>query len=69
MSTATAYSHHRFAMPEDRSGARPRLVSRLLAAVRDARTRQAEREIARFIEGQGGRITDALERRIERHFV
>jgi hypothetical protein len=31
--------------------------------------RQAEREIGRFIEGRGGRITDALERQIERHFV
>ena len=43
--------------------------TRLIRAVHDAQTRRAEREIARFIESRGGRMTDDLERKIERHFV
>ena len=34
-----------------------------------ARMRQAEREIARLIESHGGRMTDSLERQIERDFL
>ena len=44
-------------------------LSRMMQAVHDIRTRQAEREIARFIEDKGGRMTDDLERQIERNFV
>lgn len=42
---------------------------RALKALQEARLKQAEREVARFIEVRGGRITDTLEREIEHHFV
>ena len=44
-------------------------LSRIVQVLYDIRTRQAEREIARFIEDKGGRMTDDLERQIERNFV
>lgn len=44
-------------------------LARLAQAFVDARMRQAEREIARFIEHHGGRMTDGLERQIEREFL
>lgn len=47
----------------------PGRFARLLVAFQDARMRQAELEVARFIEARGGRLTDDLERKIERHFV
>ena len=47
----------------------PSFFARLLNAVHEAQTKRAEREIARFIESRGGRMTDDLERKIERHFV
>lgn len=43
--------------------------SRLAAWLEDVRRRQVEREVGRLIEHEGGRLTDGLERRIERHFV
>ena len=43
--------------------------ARMADAFIEARTRQAEREIARFIENRGGRMTDDMERQIERRFV
>lgn len=48
---------------------KPSWFSRALAAVQDARMRQAEREIAFLIERGGGRMTDDLERRIERSLI
>lgn len=48
---------------------RPGFFSRVLNAIQESQTRRAEREIARYIEMRGGRMTDDLERRIERHFV
>jgi len=58
----------------DRSAAhaaRPKrgLFARWLAAMMEARQRQAEREIARYIERSGGKFTDSLEREIERRFL
>lgn len=47
----------------------PSFFARVLNAVHVAQTKRAEREIARFIEARGGRMTDDLERKIERHFV
>lgn len=51
--------------------ARPRrgLLSRLFDVLVAARMRQAEREIAAFVEGGGGRFTDETEREIERRFL
>ena len=43
-------------------------LRRLGAAAIAARQAQAEREIARFIETQGGRLTDDVEREISRRF-
>ncbi len=43
--------------------------SRIGNAFAEARMRQAEREIARLIELKGGRMTDDLERQIEREFL
>lgn len=57
------------AEPAAPAGGRPGIALRVFRALQEARMRQAEREVARFIEGRGGRITDALERQIERHFV
>ncbi len=48
---------------------RSSLWSRLAKAVSTARMRAADREIARFIELNGGRITDSIERKIERRFL
>ena len=38
----------------------------LLEAMQESRRRQAEKEIARFIVGQGRQMSDDLERRINR---
>ena len=47
----------------------PGLIGRFLRAVHRAQTRRAEQEIARLIEKRGRRMTDDLERAIERHFI
>ena len=47
----------------------PGLFARLLQALRDMRRRDQERQIASLIEAHGGRMTDAVERVIQRHFV
>ena len=43
--------------------------ARLLAAMMASRQRQADREIARYLAGTGGRFTDETEREIERRFL
>jgi len=48
---------------------RPGFFRRLLDGLMAARTRQAEREIAKYVEGIGGRFTDETEREIERRFL
>ena len=45
------------------------LFTRAMKAIMEARSRQAERDVARLISLRGGRMTDDLERQIERHFV
>jgi len=42
---------------------------RLSNAVSNYRRRRAEREIARFIQGRGGHLTDELERDLMRHMT
>ncbi len=44
------------------------LLTRAVAAVKEARQRHAERELARFIASHGGELTDDLEREISRRF-
>jgi hypothetical protein len=41
----------------------------LIAALMEARQRQADREIARYLAASGGKITDEAEREIERRFL
>ena len=43
----------------------PGLLSRLVTAIMTERQRQADRHIARFIERNGGAITDAVEHGIQ----
>jgi hypothetical protein len=45
------------------------LLQRLLAAMMTSRQRQADREIARYLTGIGGKFTDEAEREIERRFL
>jgi hypothetical protein len=45
------------------------LFARLFAAMIESRRRQADREIARFLAGTGGKFTDEAEREIERRFL
>lgn len=47
----------------------PGFFSRIYATIAAARMRQAEREIARFLGGNGGKFTDEAEREIERRFL
>jgi hypothetical protein len=54
------------APPKAKSG--PGLLRRLFKAM-DARMRQADREIARYLASTGGRFTDATEREIERRYL
>ncbi len=48
---------------------KPSFLSWLYTAMMAARTRQAEREIARYLHGAGGKFTDEAEREIERRFL
>ena len=43
------------------------LFARILDAMMQSRQRQAEREIARFIELRGGKFTDETDRLIGKH--
>ncbi len=64
--TATARD---FAAPDTKTRRRPGLMRRVLNAMMAARMRQAEREIAAFVQAGGGRFTDETEREIERRFL
>ena len=48
---------------------KPGHFARLLAAIMESRQRQADREIARFIELNGGKLTDDLEFHIEQRVL
>jgi hypothetical protein len=52
-----------------RSASRPGLFTRCWLSFAEARQRQVDRDIARMIQAGGGRLTDSLERQIERHLV
>lgn len=51
-----------------RATVRPGLLARAAAALRGSRQRRADAAVARFIQINGGAITDELERRISRDF-
>jgi hypothetical protein len=42
---------------------------RLFRAVSNSRRRRADRELASFIQGRGGHLTDELERDLSRHLT
>jgi hypothetical protein len=48
---------------------RPSLLNRLFAMLVIMRQRQAEREVARFLAGTGGKFTDSVEREILRRLA
>jgi hypothetical protein len=56
-----------FAGTENRA-ARGGIIQRFVKALRDSRRRAVEREVERFIQCHGGRLTDELEREISRRF-
>ena len=45
------------------------LLRRFFDAMMASRQRQVDREIARYIRDNGGRLTDNIEREIERRFL
>ena len=45
-----------------------RVFDAFFNAMEKSRQKQTEREIANFVSSQGGRLTDELEREIERRF-
>jgi len=69
-----AYAHtvsdpHDLAYARTAAPKKPGLFRRMLDAMVEARTRQAEREIARYLGGPGAKFTDEAEREIERRFL
>ena len=46
----------------------PSFFARLATSIRQSREQAASREIAKFIELNGGQLTDALEREISRRY-
>lgn len=53
----------------DPVSARPGFFARVLAAMMESRQRQANREIAQYLALSGGKLTDTIEREIERRFI
>ena len=69
-----AYANHAlslrgFALTQSPARKGPGLFALVLAAMTASRQRQADREIARFLAGSGGKFTDETEREIERRFL
>jgi len=59
----------RFESPKIAQPAKRGLFLRLFDAIEAANKRRAEREIARYLGAAGGKITDEVEREIERRFL
>jgi hypothetical protein len=57
------------ALPQSPAHKGPGLFARLFAAMTASRQRQADRDIARYLAGRGGKFTDETEREIERRFL
>ena len=69
-----AYANHAlalrgFALPQSLARKGPGFFAMVLAAMTALRQRQADRAIARFMAGRGGKFTDEMEREIERRFL
>lgn len=52
-------------LPHPRAG----FFARIVEAIAASNRRRAEREIARWLELRGGKLTDSLERQMERRFM
>jgi hypothetical protein len=65
----TATTARDFAASQAATRRTPGLMRRLLDRLMAARMRQAEREIAAYVQAGGGRFTDETEREIERRFL
>ena len=58
-----------FALPQSPARKGPGLFAMVFSALAASRQRQADREIARYLAGSGGKFTDETEREIERRFL
>jgi hypothetical protein len=58
-----------FALPQFPARKGPGLFAMVFAALAASRQHQVDREIARFLAGNGGKFTDGTEREIERRFL
>ena len=68
MALSDYFLHHQVSVsPSGRAKqqSRPALLRQLLDAVVTSQLQQTEREIARYLESTGGKITDTVEREIE----
>lgn len=55
--------------PAPAASPRPSFLARIVDAFSAAGARQRDIEIGRLVDSHGGRLTDGLEREIERRFV
>jgi hypothetical protein len=67
--TSSALTTREIPFTQTAAARKPSMFSRLFGAMMLARSRQAEREIARYLNGSGGKFTDEAEREIERRFL
>jgi len=65
----SAIAPRSFEIPKTAPRRKRSLFLRLLDAIEEANMRRAEREIARYLGTTGGKITDDVERQIERRFL
>ena len=71
MALSDYFLHHRDVVPVFRSGrakqqSTPGLLRHLLDAIVASQLQQTEHEIARYLETTGGKLTDTVEREIEK---
>ena len=52
-----------------RTPPKPGILTRFFRALIEARQHQAERAVARYLASSGGKLTDSIEREIERRLV
>ncbi len=67
--TTSALSPSDLALAQPDTRAKRNLFKQVIDAIIVSRQKQVGREIARYITGSGGKITDEIEREIERRFL
>ncbi len=65
----SAVAPRRFEVPKIAPRSERSLFLRLVDTIETANRRRAEREIARYLDTTGGKITDDIEREIARRFL